>query len=251
VLLNLLSNAVKYNAAGGSVRVSCDEVTGARLRIGVTDTGSGIAPEKLERLFTPFDRLGAEEGEIEGTGLGLALSKHLVEAMGGTLHVETRLGVGSTFGVDLPITSAPIAALEPEEPAQAAGAAPTRQLLVLYVEDNLSNLRLVERVVARRPRVKLISAMQGRVGLDLAREHQPDLVLLDRHLPDLTGDDVLRHLLEDERTRAIPVVMLSADASPGQVQRLLEAGARDYLTKPLDVLKLLALLDETIPRADR
>jgi PAS domain S-box-containing protein len=247
VLLNLLSNAVKYNRTRGAVAVSCEERPGGRLRILVTDTGYGISPDKLERLFIPFDRLGAEETGIEGTGLGLALSKHLVEVMGGTLHVTSQVGVGSTFAVELPLTAAPVDVLK------LPGASPTVQaerqegrMVVLYIEDNVSNLRLVEQVLSRRPQTTLLSAMQGQLGLDLAREHRPDLILLDLHLPDVPGDEVLRRLLEEPRTRGIPVVILTADATPRQVERLLAAGAEAYLTKPLDVRQLLALVDQHV-----
>jgi len=250
VLLNLLSNAVKYNHAGGTVTVSCEDGAGERLRIVVTDTGRGISPEMFRRLFTPFDRLGAEATGVEGTGLGLALSKHLVEAMGGTLAVVSELGAGSAFTVEFPLAGAPAAVLD------APGAPPTGRdeptaapRLVLYIEDNLSNLRLIEQVLSRRPHTTLLSAMQGQVGLDLAREHRPDLILLDLHLPDLPGDEVLRRLLDEPRTRQIPVVILSADATPGQSERLLAAGAQAYLTKPLDVRQFLALVDEHMSKA--
>jgi PAS domain S-box-containing protein len=245
VLLNLLSNAVKYNRTRGAVAVSCEERSGGRLRMLVTDTGHGISPDKIERLFTPFDRLGAEGAGIEGTGLGLALSKHLVEVMGGTLDVTSQVGVGSTFAVEFPLTTAPADALK------LPAASPTVQaergegrMVVLYIEDNVSNLRLVEQVLGRRPQTTLLSAMQGQLGLDLAREHRPDLILLDLHLPDVPGDEVLRRLREEPQTRGIPVVILSADATPGQVERLLAAGAQAYLTKPLDVRQLLALVDQ-------
>jgi PAS domain S-box-containing protein len=252
VLLNLLSNAVKYNRTGGAVGVSCEERAGGRLRILVTDTGPGIAPGKLERLFTPFDRLGAEATGVEGTGLGLALSKHLVDAMGGTLDVTSQVGVGSTFAVELPLTAAPVDTLErrgasPTVRPEARAEAREARMVVLYIEDNLSNLRLIEQMLARRPRATLLSAMQGRLGLDLAREHRPDLVLLDLHLPDVPGEEVLRRLLDEPRTREIPVIILSADATPGQVERLLAAGAQAYLTKPLDVRQLLALVDKHVP----
>src|SRR3989454_62660 len=249
VLLNLLSNAVKYNRTRGAVAVSGEERSGGRLRMLVTDTGHGISPDKLERLFTPFDRLGAEGTGIEGTGLGLALSRHLVEVMGGTLDVTSQVGVGSTFAVEFPLTAAPADVLK------LPAASPTVQaeqrearMVVLYIEDNVSNLRLVEQVLGRRPQTTLLSAMQGQLGLDLAREHRPDLILLDLHLPDVPGDEVLRRLLEEPRTRGIPVVILSADATPGQMERLLAAGAQTYLTKPLDVRQLLALVDQHVSR---
>jgi signal transduction histidine kinase/CheY-like chemotaxis protein len=249
VLLNLLSNAVKYNRANGRVSVACSAAPGERLRIAVTDTGGGIAADKLARLFTPFDRLGAEASDVEGTGLGLALSKTLVEAMGGAMLVESRPGGGSTFTVELTLVAGPstVAAgtVERVEPAITDAASP-RSRTILYIEDNLSNLRLVEALLRRRPGVRVLSAMQGRVGLELARAHRPDLILLDRHLPDGSGDQVFLDLRADAATRAIPVVILSADATPGGIQRLLEAGVRAYLTKPLDVHALLAVLDDTL-----
>jgi CheY-like chemotaxis protein/anti-sigma regulatory factor (Ser/Thr protein kinase) len=245
VLLNLLSNAVKYNRTRGAVAVSCEERSGGRLRMLVTDTGHGISPDKIERLFTPFDRLGAEGAGIEGTGLGLALSKHLVEVMGGTLDVTSQVGVGSTFAVEFPLTAAPADALKlPAASPRVQAEREEGRMVVLYIEDNVSNLRLVEQVLGRRPQTTLLSAMQGQLGLDLAREHRPDLILLDLHLPDVPGDEVLRRLREEPQTRGIPVVILSADATPRQVERLLAAGAQAYLTKPLDVRQLLALVDQ-------
>jgi CheY-like chemotaxis protein len=247
VLRNLLSNAVKYNREGGSVHLACEPVAGQRLRIKVTDTGLGIPPESVERLFVPFERVGSEHSAIEGTGLGLPLSKRLAEAMGGTLdlasppagqHLLGRAAAGRGPG---PAGRAPVTGRGPAgtEPAEPSG--PT--LTVLYIEDNLSNLRLVERVLSRRPGVRLISAMRPQLGLDLAADHHPDLVLLDLHLPDMPGEAVLRRLQASPRTAGIPVVILSADARPGLVQRLLEQGARGFLTKPLDVKELLEVLD--------
>jgi signal transduction histidine kinase len=249
VLLNLLSNGVKYTPSGGSVTVSCAAVSTGRLALRVTDTGPGMTPDRLERLFTPFERLGAEATGVEGTGLGLTLSRHLVEAMGGALRVESTVGAGSTFSVELTVTDAPITAMSRPWPPPAPAAVPDgASAVVLYVEDNLSNLRLVERILDHRPGIKLLSAMQGRVGFELACQHQPDLILLDQHLPDLNGEAVLGLLHDDPRTREIPVVILSADANPRHVQRLRDAGARDYLTKPLDVGRFLAVLDATLRR---
>ncbi|HEV8616732.1 MAG TPA: ATP-binding protein [Methylomirabilota bacterium] len=248
VLLNLLSNAVKYNREGGLVTVTCAETAVERLQIHVTDTGRGIGADDIARLFTPFERFGAENSEVEGTGLGLTLSKRLLEAMGGTMQVESQVDVGSTFTLDLALAEAVDAIPMAVEPPSAV--APGSGGLVLYIEDNLSNFRLVERVLERRPRMRLLPAIQGRLGLDLAREHQPDLILLDLHLPDLPGEEVLRRLLAEPRTREIPVVVVSADATPGQIERLRAAGARDYLTKPLDVRQLLTVIDTHIA-ADR
>ncbi len=245
VLLNLLSNAVKYNREGGSITVWCDAAPDDRLRLNVRDTGLGIPPDKLGQLFTPFERLGAEATGVSGTGLGLALSKGLVDAMGGAIGVESTPGQGSLFWVELRRAEAPEADLEALEEAEAPGLR-ARRGTVLYVEDNLSNLQLIERLLARRAGIKLLSAMQGRLGLDLAREHRPGLILLDLNLPDVHGSEVLRRLREDARTRDIPVVVISADASPKQVERLRAAGARDYLTKPIDVRRFLAIVDEML-----
>ena len=245
ILLNLLSNAVKYNRHGGSVQLDCEPVGGERLRVKVTDTGPGIPPESIQRLFVPFDRLGSEQTSIEGTGLGLPLTKCLAEAMGGALGVASVVGQGSTFWVELPLTQP-----TSERPTAAellpAQAQPERQhpaMTVLYIEDNLSNLQLVERLMSRRPGVTLISAVRPQLGLDLAGEHQPDLILLDLDLPDMPGQEVLRRLRANSNTAHVPIVILSADARPALIARLLEEGARAFLTKPLDIKELLALLD--------
>jgi CheY-like chemotaxis protein/anti-sigma regulatory factor (Ser/Thr protein kinase) len=252
VLLNLFSNAIKYNRPGGAVSVNCDTGPSDRIRLTVADDGPGIAPELMPRLFTPFDRLDTPEPSVEGTGLGLALSRGLVELMGGTLSATSTVGEGSRFTVELPAAESPTRTVERTggplavEPAD-AGPRGT----VLYIEDNSSNLRLVERIVDRRPGVALLSAMQGRRGLELARDHRPDLILLDLHLPDMPGQDVLAELRADPATREIPVVILSADATPSQASRLVQAGAHAYLTKPLVVSQLLMLLDELLVGAVR
>ncbi|MBI1744210.1 PAS domain S-box protein [Candidatus Acetothermia bacterium] len=248
VLLNLVSNAVKYNHPEGTVTLACQEVPG-RLRLEVSDTGPGILPERMDRLFTPFDRLGAEQTGIDGSGLGLALSKRLVEAMNGTIGVKSTWGSGSTFWVELPLAKDPDDQLEQmneELLKPAATDVLSKTHILLYIEDNLSNLKLVERVLAHRPGIKILSAMQGQLGLDLAREHRPDLILLDLNLPDLQGDEVLQRLQENPDTSSIPVLVISADATPVQIKRFLAAGVRGYLTKPLDIKKFLAILDEII-----
>jgi PAS domain S-box-containing protein len=254
VLLNLLSNAVKYNCEGGSVRVRTTVGDGPTARIEVADTGIGIAAEDLSRVFAPFERIGAETTEVEGTGLGLALTKHLMEAMGGTVGVTSEIGRGTTFWLDLPVAEAPAA-----PPAAQAAAAPpddgapvrTEPRSVLYIEDNPSNIQLVEAILRHRPEVTLLVAQQGSLGLDLARERQPDLVLLDLNLPDVSGDEVLRRLRSDPRTRDLTIVILSADATPGQVARLRSAGADGYLAKPFDIQHFLAIVDgEAVPTPD-
>jgi len=205
----------------------------------------------MHRLFTPFDRLDVQEGSVEGTGLGLALSKGLVELMGGALTAESTPRVGSTFSLELPIAEAPIPAPPAPEPSAHGSDAGIVAGTVLYIEDNPSNLRLVERIVTRRPGVRLLSAVQGRRGLELARAHRPDVIVLDLHLPDISGQEVLAQLRADAATREIPVVVLSADATPGQATRLLREGAQHYLTKPLSVTQFLDVLDELLARAVR
>ncbi len=250
VFLNLLSNAVKYNKEHGMVTLSCREskVKGT-LTVLVTDTGPGIAPELRDRMFKPFERLGAEKSGVEGTGLGLALSLQLVRAMGGTMALETEMGEGSTFSITLPIVNGPAVQLA-ESPS--GGAAPDGSgpayppCTVLYIEDNLANLEVMELVLAYRPGVKLISAMQGRLGFALAKEHHPELVLLDMRLADISGREVLKRLQGHPSTADIPVVILSAEALPGDVDDLLQAGARAYLTKPFHMEVILQLMEELL-----
>ena len=245
VLLNVLSNAVKYNREGGSITIGCTRVSSDLLRVSVSDTGYGIAPEYLARIFRPFDRLGQDGGDIEGTGMGLAVSKGLVEAMGGAMGVESTLDVGSTFWVDLELIEAPLewdARIPEAAPHATAGVGRT----ILQIEDNEPNVRLVEQIVSRRTPHRVMGARQGRSGLDQARRHRPDLILLDAHLPDMHGLEVLRLLRTYPETRDVPVVVLSADATKGQVASFLAAGADAYLTKPLDVVQFLATLEETL-----
>lgn len=251
VLLNLSSNAIKYNRIGGSVAVNCVTPAEGRVQIRITDTGIGIPPEQLQQLFIPFERLDAERRGIQGTGLGLALSRALVEAMGGIIGVESRPDVGTTFWVELP-TAEP-----PEHQSQRVESAPDTskpenpqpRSRVLYIEDNLSNLTLIERILERRPGIELIAAMQGSIGLDLAQQHRPDLILLDLQLPDMPGEELLFRLKYSPQTENIPVVVISADAIPTHVERVLAAGARAYLTKPLDVKQFLAIIDEFLSRS--
>jgi PAS domain S-box-containing protein len=255
VMLNLLSNAVKYNRPGGRVTITCRD-DGPQLRIDIADTGHGIDPEKLARLFLPFERLGAESTDVEGSGIGLALSRGIVAALQGELNVESRVGEGSTFWVALPRTNAELPALPlhvdlplkpaPTTPPPKTPAAGSQTLL--YVEDQDLNLRLVERILSARPQYKLLTAMQGGLGLDLAREHQPDLILLDLNLPDMTGDEVLRRLKADPAVRHIPVIMVSADAMGERVEQLLSLGACGYLTKPYKLTEFLRVIEQTLAR---
>ena len=243
VMLNLLSNAVKYNRRGGTVAISC-EAAEPWVRIYVADTGQGIHEDHMARLFGFYERLGADRTEVEGSGLGLALSKRLIELMGGTIGAQSTPGEGSRFWLELPLCEGLLGQAElPDSafPIDGPGLGEPRTLL--YVEDNLSNLNLVERIMAHRPDVKLLAAVRGELGLDLARDHLPDLVLLDLHLPDMPGEDVLRELQTDPRTENIPVVVISADATSGQISRLMDWGARAYVTKPLEVRRFLEVVE--------
>ncbi|HEV7465065.1 MAG TPA: ATP-binding protein, partial [Candidatus Dormibacteraeota bacterium] len=244
VLLNLMSNAVKYNREGGRISVDAKLHDGV-VRVAVADTGPGIPLRERDRLFQAFDRLGAETTGVEGTGLGLMLSRQLLTAMGGSISVESS-DRGTSFSIELP------AAGRQEEHLvgrafTADDPAPRDRRVVMYVEDNLSSLHLLERIFERqRHGSTILPAMQGSLALELAREHCPDLILLDLHLPDISGHEVLRRLRADERTAGIPVVVISGDAGPEQIERMLDAGARAYLAKPLDVDRLLAVLDEVL-----
>jgi len=251
VLLNLVTNAIKYTPEGGSVTVSCGASGNGVLRIAVCDTGPGIPVEKLTRLFTPFDRLGAEQSTVQGTGLGLALCHRLIEAMNGSIGVNSTIGEGSIFWVELPCAPPPlnrVSSLPKCDRVSPRQIASPEKHTLLYIEDNLSNLTLVEEILAEQPEIDLIAAMQGQLGLDLARKHLPDLILLDLLLPDLTGEEVIRQLRRDDRTRHIPVVVISADATADQINTLMVAGAHAYLTKPLDVSEFLQVVDEALSK---
>ncbi len=244
VLLNLFSNAVKYNDERARVTLRVEVITNDRVRVHVTNTGSGLTEEEIGRLFVPFERLGAEKRGIEGTGLGLALSADLMKSMNGRLTASSVLGASCTFTVELALAYPPAV----EESARAGAArgahAYDRPRTVLYVEDVASNVKLVEQILRRRPEITLVSTARGESALALAKEHQPDLVLLDLHLPDIPGEEVLARLRADEETDAIPVIVLSADATSAHRRDLMAAGADEYLTKPIGVRELLDLMDE-------
>ncbi len=237
VLLNLLSNAVKYNRRAGRVNVVASDASRDRCVVRVADTGIGISSARMAHVFDAFDRLGAEESDVEGTGLGLTLAKGLTEAMGGTLSVESDEGVGSVFSVDLARVAAPVDELASlsHVPAQRFSG----RGVILYIEDNQSNIRLVERIFERYDDIVLHSAMRGLAGVELAREVAPDLVLLDLHLPDVSGEEVLAELRRDERTASVPVIIMSADATSPSRRRLLAQGVHAYIAKPFDVTTLL------------
>lgn len=243
VLLNLLSNAIKYNRPGGTVTVRVDATKRQHVQIAIIDTGLGIPLERQGQVFEPFQRLGAEFTEIEGTGIGLALSKRLVEAMNGRIAFESEPGKGTTFWVELPIaTGAPAAVDHGSGP----GAAPTSSAggySLLYIEDSQVNLNLVQYMMETLPDVTMSAARSGREGIELGRAERPDVILLDIQLPDMDGYEVLRHLQTDPATRNIPVIALTASAMPRDVNRGLAAGFFRYLTKPLDFGQLSSALD--------
>ena len=254
VLVNLLSNAIKYNRVGGRVDVSCTESALGRTRISVQDTGEGLAPEKLAQLFQSFNRLGQEGGAQEGTGIGLVVSKRLVELMGGHIGVDSIVGGGCTFWFEL-ATAVAQAPPEPAELALMPSAPPLASdaavRTLLCVEDNPANLLLVERLMARRPDVRLLSARDGRAGVELARAVRPDVILMDINLPGISGITALRILAEDPSTAHIPVIALSANAMPRDIEKGLRAGFFRYLTKPIKVGEFLDTLDLAFERAAR
>ncbi len=246
ILINLLSNAIKYNKANGSVVVDCAMGRPGRIRVRVKDTGAGLPKDMLLQLFQPFNRLGQERSEEEGTGIGLVMSKRLVELMGGHIGVESTVGSGSVFWFELNSTNEPQLELDTTQPAAIAHAqvpngAPLRTLL--YVEDNPANLKLIEQLIARRADIRLLSAKEGILGIHLARVHKPDLILMDINLPGISGIEALEILRGDTATMHIPVIALSANARPRDIEKGLQAGFFRYLTKPIKVNEFMDTLD--------
>lgn len=237
ILLNLLSNAIKYNRDQGSVDVQVT-ATEHRVSVSVHDTGTGLTPERLAQLFQPFNRLGHEAGPVEGTGIGLVVAKRLAELMGGTIHVESTPGVGSVFRVELPAAAPPAMAGESTEtvaPVESRVDAASTMSTLLYVEDNPANLKLLEQLLARRADVRLLSAATGTLGVELARTAVPAVIVMDIHLPDINGIEALRRLRDDPQTMHIPVIALSANAMPRDIERGMKAGFFRYLTKPIRI----------------
>jgi signal transduction histidine kinase/ActR/RegA family two-component response regulator len=254
VVINLLSNALKYNRVGGSVIVECTINTPERVRISIRDTGAGLSPDKLVQLFEPFNRLGQETGDEEGTGIGLVVSKRLVELMGGTIGVESTVGVGSVFWIELKATIAPnvdIDGLGPTAVAKEPVVPGARLRTLLYVEDNPANLSLVEQLVARCSDMRLLSARTGNLGIQIARDSLPEVILMDINLPGLSGLDALKILRADPVTAHIPVVALSANAMPHDIRRGLEAGFFRYLTKPINVSEFMDTLNVALELAEQ
>lgn len=250
VLLNLLSNAVKYNRASGAVAVECEPVDGERIRIAVRDTGIGLSPAQLEGLFQPFNRLGQEAGSIEGTGIGLVVTKRLVELMGGEIGVSSTSEIGSLFWIEL--RSASIAAAKPDEgilPARAQAPVVQHDASVqtlLYVEDNPANLKLVEEIIRFRPGIRMLSAPDAHLGIELACVHLPEVILMDINLPGMNGFEALKILRETPETAHIPVIAVTANAMPRDVSAGLHSGFFRYVTKPINIEELNKAIDSAL-----
>jgi signal transduction histidine kinase/AmiR/NasT family two-component response regulator len=253
VFINLLSNAIKYNKAHGTVVVQYATVIAGRIRVCVKDSGEGLSADKLAQLFQPFNRLGQQAGVEEGTGIGLVMTKRLIELMGGTIGAESTVGDGSVFWAELDLTPerpavrGALAPLAPTDPLLHAGA---KVRTLLYVEDNPANLMLVEDLIARRPDIRLLSALDGNSGIEIARESRPDLILMDINLPGISGIRALKILAEDPITVHIPVIALSANAIPRDIEKGLKAGFFRYLTKPIKVKEFMETLDAALEYAE-
>ena len=253
ILLNLLSNAIKYNRERGTVVVECSEAAQERTRISVRDTGAGLNPAKLAQLFQPFNRLGQEGGGIAGTGIGLVVTKQLTELMKGSLGVESTVGEGSVFWIELPSALAPELLAAPDErvPQTLPIRPPGKHLrTLLYVEDNPANLMVVEQLVARCPDLRLVSAATGKLGIEIARSLRPEVILMDINLPGMSGVAALHILRADPATSHIPVVALSANAMPRDIRQGLDEGFYRYITKPIRVKDFMETLNEALEFAD-
>ena len=245
VLVNLLSNAIKYNREQGTVAVKCTAPTPERIRISIIDNGAGLSPEKLAQLFQPFNRLGQEAGDEQGTGIGLVVSKRLTELMAGSIGVSSIVGVGSEFWVELirTVPAQPVAvSVMPEINVQD----PPGKYSLLYVEDNPANLMLVEQIIERHSHICMLSAHDGKHGITLARAHIPDVILMDINLPGINGFEALDILRADPVTAHIPVVALSANAMSHDIERGIDAGFFCYLTKPINIHKLMDALNDAL-----
>jgi len=254
VLINLLSNAIKYNVKQGTVTVTCSENVPGRIRISIKDSGEGLPPEQLAQLFQPFNRLGQEAGAEEGTGIGLVVAKRLVELMGGSIGVESTVGTGSVFWFELLSVAEPHLLLEEVDATVALlqPDAPRKMGLhtLLYVEDNPANLKLVEYIIARHPEITLLSAVNGDSGVEIARISLPDVILMDINLPGINGFEAMRILRADPTTAHIPIIAISANAMPLEVEKGLKAGFFRYITKPIKVDEFMAALNVALEFAD-
>ncbi|MFX1689669.1 hybrid sensor histidine kinase/response regulator [Paraburkholderia sp. A2RI-6] len=252
ILINLLSNAIKYNRRSGSVTVGYDATrVPGRVRVSVGDTGSGLSPDQLGQLFQPFNRLGQDAGTEEGTGIGLVVAKRLTELMGGTIGVESTVGTGSVFWIELdaapaPVIAPPTGVLPPMPVSAVSETGATPMHTVLYIEDNPANLKLVEQLIARRPDIRMLGAMTGQLGVELACSALPQVIVMDINLPDISGVEALSILRKNPVTVEIPVMALSANAMPRDVEKGLKAGFFRYLTKPIKIDQFMDALGEAI-----
>lgn len=240
VLLNLLSNAIKYNRQGGSVTISYSELPHDMLRIIVADTGQGIGTDVREKLFLPFERLGREAGPVEGSGIGLTIAKRIIEMLNGKIDFESTQGRGSTFWIDIPLGQAqeltdPAVAIEAEPEISTSCSEESTSKVLLYVEDNPANMTLMKHVLTDFPNIKMLSACTAELGIALAVKHHPDLIVMDINLPGLNGIQALQVLKQKQETQAIPVIAVSADAMPQNIDAALQAGFEAYVTKPINV----------------
>ena len=246
VFINLMTNAIKYNRPNGTIVVACTKIL-ERTRISITDTGFGLSPEKINQLFQAFNRLGRETKSEEGTGIGLVVSKKMVELMGGTIGVESTVGVGSVFWFELASITEPLQVPLEKHEASILSSFPiiasiTRLATLLYVEDNPANLQLVEQIIERHPNMNLLTATNGNTGVQLARKHLPNVILMDINLPDINGFEALDILKHDSKTAHIPVIAVSANAMPGDIKKGIDAGFFRYITKPIRVNELIAIV---------
>jgi CheY-like chemotaxis protein len=254
VLINLLSNAIKYNTKQGKVEVACIENTPGRIRISIEDSGAGLHPEEIAQLFQPFNRLGQDAGSEEGTGIGLVLSKQLVELMGGAIGVKSTVGVGSVFWFELN------AVTEPQLSMEGSGIMALVQLPVLngaqphsllYVEDNPANMKLVEDIISRYPNIQLLTAVNGYDGIEIARTSQPNVIMMDINLPGISGLEALKILRENPATAHIPVIAISANALPLDIELGLKAGLFLYITKPIKVKEFMEAVNMALEFAEK
>ncbi|MDM7944291.1 MAG: ATP-binding protein [Hydrogenophaga sp.] len=247
VLINLLFNAIKYNKPAGHVSVECTERTSGTLRISVRDTGAGLSSEQVSQLFQPFNRLGQEGGKEEGTGIGLVVTQRLVGLMGGEIGADSVVGVGSVFWIEMALATAPGMSLEMSDepvPSTADNSAPIQT--VLYVEDNPANLELVEQIIARRGNLRLLGAADASLGIEFARVYRPEVILMDINLPGISGTEAMKVLRGDAATAHIPVIALSANAVPRDIERGLQDGFFNYITKPIKVSQLMDAIDAAL-----
>jgi CheY-like chemotaxis protein len=252
ILINLLSNAIKYNIEQGTVDVKCIESRPGYIRVSIRDTGAGLSTEQVAQLFQAFNRLGQEAGGVEGTGIGLVVAKRLVELMEGVIGVESTVGVGSVFWFELRSVGAPhfLEAVATDALIQQHMARRANLHTLLYVEDNPANLKLVEQIIARRPDMRLLTAVNGMKGIEIARASLPDVILMDINLPDINGIEALKILRSDPITSHIPIVALSANAMPRDIKKGLEAGFFRYITKPIKINEFMDALDVALEFAE-